>query len=539
MSGGASGAADGGGPSPRRHLVVVVPGIGGTKLAVPKKGERARGGLPVGDRDRVVWRAGLRDASLLVDPGRLSLSRYEHLVPVGLIGTLTPFGAWTPVHGYDGLLKSLASIPGVVVDDGTPAGRNLDANVVAFGYDFRRSITEASEALDREVRIRLAHLWPGDRNQVGDGPRPARVIVVAHSMGGLVARGWIAHWGGAEVCRGLITLGTPHRGAPKALEVLVNGIPVAGGALHLTRLRGVMRDWPSMAELLPRYRAIADVTARRGTEERAAALYPHELPISWLAPRAKDAFRVHEQIREGWKALDAPPDVQPRIGDGHATLRSCTWDGRELRVTPGPPAGPDLGDWARDEGRGTGDGTVPTFCGIPLEMDKKAMRGLAVPERHGPIAALAEVGAIIEAWESDRSLTPIRAGADGVADGRPGLGLSIDEVQVAGHRAPVAARPAVTDGASGSDGAGTQSEREFRVELTVYAGAPGGFLVPAEPPGGAGPDVGLEWDPAARSFAGELPALAPGTYVARVTGRGPGVELVTEQAFEVVGDECD
>ena len=43
------------------------------------------------------------------------------------------------------------------------------------------------------------------------------MIVVAHSMGGLVARYWMGPLGGWRVCRALITLGTPHRGAPKAL----------------------------------------------------------------------------------------------------------------------------------------------------------------------------------------------------------------------------------------------------------------------------------------------------------------------------------
>jgi triacylglycerol esterase/lipase EstA (alpha/beta hydrolase family) len=39
-----------------------------------------------------------------------------------------------------------------------------------------------------------------------------RVVIVAHSMGGLVARAYLRQWGGAKVSR-VVTIGTPHRGS--------------------------------------------------------------------------------------------------------------------------------------------------------------------------------------------------------------------------------------------------------------------------------------------------------------------------------------
>ena len=44
-----------------------------------------------------------------------------------------------------------------------------------------------------------------------------RVFLVAHSTGGLVARYYVQHLGGAAHCEGLITLATPHRGTWIAL----------------------------------------------------------------------------------------------------------------------------------------------------------------------------------------------------------------------------------------------------------------------------------------------------------------------------------
>ncbi len=54
------------------------------------------------------------------------------------------------------------------------------------------------------------------------GQRDARVIIIAHSMGGLDARFMIAHLGMAERVETLITIATPHRGSPYADWVFEN-----------------------------------------------------------------------------------------------------------------------------------------------------------------------------------------------------------------------------------------------------------------------------------------------------------------------------
>ena len=117
--------------------------------------------------------------------------------------------------------------------------------MVLFPYDFRQSVVHNAELLAQEVSQRLAHLG---------GKGDHRVVVVAHSMGGLVARYWLGPLGGHRWCRALITLGTPHRGAPKALQMLVNGLPLG----LFSAITGVLREWPSVYELLPTYEAILD-----------------------------------------------------------------------------------------------------------------------------------------------------------------------------------------------------------------------------------------------------------------------------------------
>jgi pimeloyl-ACP methyl ester carboxylesterase len=69
----------------------------------------------------------------------------------------------------------------------------------------------------------------------------SQVIIVAHSMGGLVARAWMRRHGSAQLAR-LITLGTPHHGTAlanfgfgqNALQMRRNG--VAGASVWLSTL---------------------------------------------------------------------------------------------------------------------------------------------------------------------------------------------------------------------------------------------------------------------------------------------------------------
>jgi triacylglycerol esterase/lipase EstA (alpha/beta hydrolase family) len=90
-------------------------------------------------------------------------------------GGLLPLRAWLRLHGH--------------------------RQQYVFGYRSRGSL----EAL----ALRLKH-------ELDDHVRGGRIDVVAHSMGGLVARVFVQALGGARRVDRLITLGTPHRGSHAA-----------------------------------------------------------------------------------------------------------------------------------------------------------------------------------------------------------------------------------------------------------------------------------------------------------------------------------
>jgi hypothetical protein len=458
----------------REHLVVVLPGIGGSVLAPP-----GRPGEPV-------WSAGWSDRRLRHTPGLLAIDNV--LEPVGLIKSLRPVPFWTALTGYEKLVASLEQTAG-------------DPTVLPVGYDFRLGIVPAAQRLDDQVRQRLALLWPG-------ADHTDRVIVVGHSMGGLVARYWIGPGGGADVCKALITMGTPHWGAPKALHIIANGIRVKGFEV-LPRLRDVLRTWPGLVQLLPRYRTVVDARPQHlgGT---GALWYPHDVPLPWkrwgVDPAA--GYALHREIESAWERLERSSTVVvPRIGYGHGTLRGCSWDGERVSVTKDAPAWPDLGRWDAE----LGDGTVPAFAGLPVEM-REPPDDFFIQSRHGHMAGSTAVAALVRRFEGRPDLRPYR-GVEHPAT----LGLDLDELQAAGHAIEVEATVR---------GDGIPAAGEVWASVIQVDGTPTGI------------DVKLDFDSAGHHHHGELPGLAAGTYTVRFLARAhPGAgDLTSEQTIEVFDD---
>ncbi|KAB8048641.1 alpha/beta fold hydrolase [Janthinobacterium sp. FT14W] len=94
-----------------------------------------------------------------------------------------------------------------------------------------------------------------------------QAIIVAHSMGGLVARAWLRHYGAARVAR-IITIGTPHHGT--ALAKLAAGT----NARQMSRIGGAPSGW------------LAQLAASETGETRAliTSIYSHHDNI--VAPQS-------------------------------------------------------------------------------------------------------------------------------------------------------------------------------------------------------------------------------------------------------------
>ena len=128
------------------------------------------------------------------------------------------------------------------------------------------------------------------------GNPDAKTILLAHSMGGLVARYYLEALEGHRDARALITFGTPYRGAPQALEPLVNGM--RKGWLDLTSM---IRSFTSVYQLLPIYQCIDTGTHWRRVTELGG---PQKMDMS--LPRVAHGALAPEQ-------LEALPEFFPGL----------------------------------------------------------------------------------------------------------------------------------------------------------------------------------------------------------------------------------
>ena len=152
----------------------------------------------------------------------------------------------------DSLMPDLHLLPGLWKIDGYSRISNVikksfdvtpGKNFFEFPYDWRRDNRVAARKLARD-----AHTWLQQWRE-NSGNDDARLVLLGHSMGGLVSRYYLECLEGWKDTRMLVTFGTPYRGSPNALDGLANGLKK--GPLDLSDLA---RQLTAIYQLLPVYR---------------------------------------------------------------------------------------------------------------------------------------------------------------------------------------------------------------------------------------------------------------------------------------------
>lgn len=482
-------------PKVKLHdLVVVLPGITGSVLS---------------KRGRDVWAvSGGALWSALTSLGdsvqELKLPRHDpcgdpphtELTATGLINDFHGvFGLWR-IDGYDATVQAI--VAGFDVQAGAPDDPNEHANLIAFPYDWRLSNRVAARALQALVNRRLPAYRKAKSNP------GAKVILLAHSMGGLAARYYLEKLGGWRDCRALITFGTPFRGAVEALNYLANGYRKAVLGKTLVDLTEVMRSLPAVYELLPRYPALkVGDTWQRPAE--AGALPGVD------AGYASAALKFHHEIDAAIDANRNDPDYQrdpylifPVVGVRQPTLNSAFLEAGRVVASEHRP------DWLDAELAG-GDGTVPRVSATPHDREKE-FREIFFAERHASLQRNDYV--LTDLVERLKQLqAPRKAAAlGGVALAPRRLSLALDELYLPGE--PV----------------------ELRVEAEgIEAYGPPRAVVAARAPGAATQAMAFKSD--GERWVANLGALPAGQYHVRVetTQGGPGAPTPVHDVFEVAG----
>lgn len=343
-------------PDVFRDVIVVVPGILGSRL-VRNEGSKevtvwdlSIGGLPKALASLFTGKVKLDDPIGEPDDGVVAKELFSYQWLPGFFG----------VDDYAPLLSQLRKI--------VPNPLQL----VEFPYDWRASNRHAAARLEKVAMQALATWREACRS---DEPR---LWLVAHSMGGLVSRFFCEHLGGAEYTRAIVTFGTPHRGAAKALGALSNGVKL--GPLDLTSL---VRSLPSAYELLPLYKSVRVPSAHVLQMQRVADFFglsgetgEEQKASETLRPLVGLDRDMLKRSLQFHAAIRGPAEARVREGRATPYVQEAFFNRRQVTPTSAVLAGgvltivdtyPVLRNGAVVNEMYRGDGTVPSFSSTPIE----------------------------------------------------------------------------------------------------------------------------------------------------------------------------
>ncbi len=223
----------------RQPPVILIHGLMGSRLSDSVTGKEGW----IGNLAKLTF-SHYADIALEIDPQTL-LNKPSSMVATGLLDRVVG------KDFYAGITETLESAGGYhLAKPGTPQTAN-PRNYYVFVYDWRQDMAKTAQELSRYIeQIRLDYQNPD-----------LKVDLVAHSMGGLIARYYLRYGDvdtlddntfdvnlyGAQRVRRIILLGTPNLGSVTALQSLIGGFQLGVRSIPTE----VMVTMPSTYQLFP------------------------------------------------------------------------------------------------------------------------------------------------------------------------------------------------------------------------------------------------------------------------------------------------
>ncbi len=369
------------------------------------------------------------------------------------------------------------------------------ANFFQFAYDWRRDNRVAARRLKKLIDRRLPQ-W-----REHTGIEDAKVIILAHSMGGLVARYYLEVLEGWQDCRALVTFGTPHRGAIDAVNFVANGYKKI--FLELTE---VVRSFTSVYQLMPiyemvnvggKYQRVAETDGIPNVDKKRAeqALAFHREIETAVNQHQNDA----QYLNSGYKII-------PVVGFCQDTLQSVELSEGKLIACYELPDG-------INSFLGEGDGTVPRLSAIPIELDQE-YRETYVAQRHSCLQSSHQVlSDLRERLKQMQSLhKPIRGPelSKEVAQ-RAAISLNLDDLYLASELVELRAKI---------------------LNLSADCGVLQGSITPVS----GGKPLNFDFKQQDHQWVLTIDDLTPGLYRLEVQTRrrGPLAPIAVQDVFEVI-----
>jgi Lecithin:cholesterol acyltransferase len=318
-----------------RDVVVCIPGITGSVLR--KDGRdvwNISGGAIIGAL--ATLGRSIDDLKLEQDPPDVDdlgdgitapeVIRDVHLIP----------GFWK-IDGYSKMLRYIEETFDVT------RGRNL----FEFPYDWRRDNRVAARRLQRESNAWLRE-W-----RASSGAGDAKLVLVGHSMGGLISRYFLECLDGWRETRTLVTFGTPYRGSVNALDTLVNGKKI-----KFFDLTEVARSLTAIYQLLPTYPCYVDGGGEPMYVDQADLPNLDRAKVTAALDFHREIAAAVDEHRKDHAYQEGGYDLARIVGFKQPTQQSAVRDGKRVKLLR-TIEGEDPG----------GDGTVPRPSATPLEYE--------------------------------------------------------------------------------------------------------------------------------------------------------------------------
>lgn len=343
------------------HMIILLPGIMGSVLQKDGKDLWALSGQALWQFLRTLGKR-IGELGVQGDDWRQD-SLDDGVQAVRLIEDLHSIPPLVEHAGYSVITQGITEFFGL--EQGSVDLPVESASFFTFPYDWRRDNRVAARKLQQFIETQLPRWreWSGARN--------AQVILIGHSMGGLVSRYYLEVLGGWRDCCAAITVGSPHRGAIGALDTLSNGFKKF--SINFASLTNLVHSFPSTYQLLPTYPAV-EVEGKYVRPAETDAL-PNVSQAQAKAGREEFLEAIRLAAIENAGNPDYAQKTIPWVGTRQDTLQSAAVKNGKLEVSFDPPAvlDPTLVD---------GDGTVPRISAVPPDLDGKRFERFAV-ERHG------------------------------------------------------------------------------------------------------------------------------------------------------------
>jgi pimeloyl-ACP methyl ester carboxylesterase len=281
-----------------KRPVIVIPGTLGSELINTKTGE-------------TVWPSAFRTSQegLPISPD-LAANR-DDLVPGKIIETVKLARLLPEVYVYRDLLLALRRYAGYRDGDWhNPGVDGFQDTFYVFPYDWRQDNVSNARELIRRIAQLKAKLQRPD----------LKFNIVAHSMGGLIARYAAmygdadlppgnapiqATWAGAAHISKIVMIGSPNEGSADAFATLIEGYSITEGLrrrvplLNKLTAEDAVRT-PSVFQLMPHRDAV------RFLDEN-------------LQPLAVDLYDPEAWKRYGWSVIYSSPEFRRRYAGVAAT----------------------------------------------------------------------------------------------------------------------------------------------------------------------------------------------------------------------------